>query len=302
MSIVSEYRAAAGWKNNGDAEGFKLARAYRATRARMLSRGFNASPSRCLQIARDDVARGAAFYPPADLRPGAAGERGGRWCASPEALGFRLVGFADECGGRHFRRVEHSGWYLSPHGDDSAGLARGAVYQLPSRGGRSVYVEALRTGESGDSGWQDMGESGSAMLFLNCLHYGEPGGRDCDTEPAMLDAASGADQEARFYAEREREWQEAHAAGRDCAEADATATSERAEARRLVRELRDVRRELNGRPFPTLCAALRSAIRLHLERACTAREKAADLRRDWSGFAGTFRAHLSEAFAEGLGE
>jgi hypothetical protein len=296
MSIASEYRAAAGYKNNGDAEGFKLARAYRATRARLMLRGYDASPARCLSIARADVARGQAFYPPADLRPGAVTERGGRWCASPEALGFRFVGFADEIGGRTFRRVDHSGWYLMPD-SDAGGVARGCVYQLPARGGRSVYVEALRTGENTDSGWADMGEHGSALLFLNDRHLGEPGGRDCDTEPAMLDAASGADEEARIYAEREREWQEANAAGRDCAEADARAISERAEARRLIRDFRRVGTSVQ--PFRDV---IRAAIRQHIESAVEACEKARTLRSDWAGFAGTYRAHLSEAFAEGLGE
>lgn len=318
MSIVSEYPAANAWRNNGDAEGFKLARAYRYHRARLAH--FEGRPphalasdkrmryrapigaTAALALAKADIAAGLARYPVTDAsKPGAPGERGGRWIESPEAAGFRFVGFSDECGGRSFRRVDHNGWYCDSSGDGM--LARGAVYQMPSRGGRSVYVEALRTGElrKGDA-WGDMGEHGSACLFLASLHYGEPGGRDCDTEPAMLDAASGADREAELYAEREREYQEAFAAGQACAEAETAYKVNRADARRIVRELRDVRRELRGRPFPTLCDALRSAIRTYLESAVAARDKAATLRSDWGGFAGTWRAHLSEAFAEGLGE
>lgn len=238
MTIASEYRAAAGHKNNGDAEGFKLARAYRATRRRLIGKGFDASPARCLSIARADVARGATFYGEPDAKAGAPGERGGRWMERPEALGLRFVGFSDEIGGRSFRRVDHTGWFLMPDGDGGE-VARGCVYQLPARNGQAVYVEALRTGgQDRDGAWRDMGTQGGAYVFLGERHLGERGGADCDTEPAMLDAASGADDEARIYAEKEREYQESYAAGQAAGEADEAA----AEARRaLLALLADIR-------------------------------------------------------------
>ena len=108
--------------------------------------------------------KGSEYYGPTG-GAGAPGERGGRWIESPAAMGFRFVGWSDEVGGRSFRRVDHSGWFLMPDGDGGE-VARGCVYQMPSRDGRAVYVEALRTGGEGRNGWQSMSGDDAALIFV----------------------------------------------------------------------------------------------------------------------------------------
>lgn len=276
MSIAKHIARIVGgaYDNAGDKAGFMAARSYRYWRAR----GRTASDA--LRLARADAEAENARYDESAAMC-AEGERGGRWCERPEAIGLRFVGFSDEIlSGR--RGVDHNGWFLYPDGDPGE-VARGAVYQLPARGGRPVYVEALRTGEGGWRDWRDMGEDGSALLFLNDRHLGEQGGReatgDCD---ALISAARGADEEARIYAEKEREYQEAWRAGADCAEKEAEAKEERKAARELARELRAILKHVapdRFRPssFPAACATLRGAIRDHIRNASEAAEKAREL-------------------------
>lgn len=162
-----------------------LIAAYRMTRQRLARKGFANSPARCLEMARADLARAGhsnfTFYPMSD-KPGAPGERGGRWIERPESFGLRFVGFSDELRSRG--RDSHSGWFLYPDGDP-AEVARGCVYQLPARNGRPVYVEALRTGETlgRRTEWRDMSEDGSALLFFGSLHYGDKGATNIAARP-----------------------------------------------------------------------------------------------------------------------
>lgn len=275
-----------------------LIAAYRMTRQRLARKGFANSPARCLEMARADLARAGhsnfTFYAMSD-GAGAPGERGGRWIERPEAFGLRFVGFSDEL--RDGGRNSHSGWFLYPDGDPCE-VARGCVYQLPARNGRPVYVEALRTGETlgRRTEWRDMSEDGSALLFFGSLHYGDKGGdeysRTSDCSDAVKDAARGADREAEIYAERERDYQEAWQAGSRCADLETEAKEGRADARGLVRELRQ---HLNagGRLGERMCATLRGAIRSHIRDASRAAIKARELREQWGD---------SEPFAEGLGQ
>lgn len=293
MSIVSEFRPAASYgANNGDAEGFKLARAYRYWRAR------NVAAVAALAKARADLAADRARYLPESAALGARGENGGRWTERPEACGLRFVGFADECAGR---AVDHYGWFLHP-GGDTGEVARGAVYQLPAaRDGRSRFVAAIRTGSGGRRGesWRDMGTDGGALLFLDSVHYGEPGGtwaagRDDD---AAREAAHAADSEANSYAEAERDYQTAWQAGQECADAESEAKADRETARRLIRELRELRGRLAGAEFPNACIALRGAIRTALSDMAAARARAAELREEYEWK----RPAWAESYAEKYG-
>lgn len=271
-----------------------LVAAYRMTRQRLARKGFNASPARCLEMARADLERAGhdrfTFYAISDGL-GAPGERGGRWIENPAALGFRFVGWSDK-----LARLDHTGWFLFPDGDP-AELARGCVYQLPARNGRPLYVEAIRTGEETRGGWRDMGEEGAALIFPRELYRGDVG--EADASRACLEAARGADREAELYAEKEREYQEAWRAGADCAQAEEEAKAERDSARELVRELRTFYRSGFKLP-PAACATIRAGLRAHIRDASKAAAKARELRNDWATLSG-WRSHLAEAFAEGLG-
>ena len=315
MSIVSEFKASASYCNAGDADGFKLARAYRYWRAR------NVAAVAALAKARADLAADRVRYLPESAKLGARCESGGRWSERPEAIGLRFVGFADECAPRG---VDHYGWFTYP-GGDTGEVARGAVYQLPGRKGACRFVAAIRTGSGGRGrAWSDNGTDGSALVFLDRV-YSEPAGdyygsvRDYDSART---AAYAADGEAKSYAEAECEYQEAWAAGQECADAEAEAKADRETARRLMRELRTLRRRLAGEEFPAACVALRGAIRTALGDMRDAREKARELRERFApwkrpAWADSYAEQygrdpfpkgnpsvdrLAAAFAEGLGE
>lgn len=314
MNIATQAGRIAGGAhdNAGDKAGFMAARAYRYWRA------LGRTATEALRLARADAEAERGRYAPPSAAGGAPGERGGRWFERPEAAGLRFVGWSDE-----LSRIDHSGWFLYPEGDP-AECARGAVYQLPARDGRPVYVEAIRTGEGGGRGrsWHDMGESGSALIFLADRHLGELGGReetgDCD---ALRSAARGADREAEIYAEREREYQEAWQAGSRCADLESEAKADRAAARELVGELRQHFRT-GGKLGAAMCATLRGAIRQHIRDASRAMRKARELRDNFApwtrpAWADSYQAthgrdpfpdgnpsvdRLAEAFAEGAAQ
>ena len=232
MTVVSEYLASAGYRNAGDETGFRIARAYRANRQRLMQRGYTATPERCLAMARADIERGANVYPEPKAAFGAPSDRGGRWTERPEALGFRFLGWSDEIGGRYSTRIHHTGWYVDS-GEET--LARGCVYLLPSRDGRTIYVEAVRIGETNrDGAWQDMGADGAAMIYPNERHYGERYGAPFDTEEAAFSAAKGADEEARIYAESSQRYDNAYNDGRRAAEADSAALEAAQALRALI--------------------------------------------------------------------
>lgn len=225
-------------------------------------------------------------------------DRGGRWIENPGAAGLRFVGFSDEIAGRG---IDHKGWFLNSFDQDE--VARGAVYQLPARGGRPVYVEALRTGSTDKAGdWQDMGDQGGALIFLQERHIGEPGGTsDCPgrkylsdyADSTMREAARGADQEAEFSAEKERDYQEATSAGFQATELLQESAECKASARDLIRELRKVRQTIPANLAPLSCRALRSDIKGLLRRCAKLRDESRALVNQWAG---------NDAFAESYGE
>lgn len=104
-----------------------------------------------------------------------------RWCEDTENAGLRFVGFADELAPH---AIKHKGWYTDPDGFDGE-VYRGAVWQLPARGGQCIYV----------AGFADPNNEGAALI---------------DFEPILTisKAAYRADDTARIHAEREREYQQ----------------------------------------------------------------------------------------------
>lgn len=289
-------------------EGEAMARSYRYWRARGKP-AVEAVRLACLDYFRKESRwheSGLASY---QNQPS---ERGGRWIESPEQAGLRFVGFSDE-----LARLDHTGYFLEPEGW-SGEVARGAVYQLPSRDGRPVYVEAVRLGSEGKRGWSEQcGREGAAIVYLGERHLGERGGdenarsRDYN-ESAVREAARGADSEAEILAERERDYQEAMEAGRKCGELEAEAAAEKAKARELMGELRTLRRSLDPGTAPKACAALRAVIREGLETMAEKLKEAAELRGHYDSprVFGSRALHidlngepneLRSAFREGLG-
>jgi hypothetical protein len=284
MTIVSEFKAAATYRNAGDSVGFVLARNYR------YHRQHGRPATAALDAAKRDLAGKVDRYPatPGIGALGAPGERGGRWCEDPAAIGLRFVGWSDE-----IASIGHSGWFLGT--DDQSEVARGCVYAFPARNGSPLYVEAIRVGSSSRRGndWTDQnGTDGSAMLYLNDRHAGAKGG--CDGSPSddqgARDAAYGADREAQYYGETESEYQARWREGQELAEQLEQAAALRERARLSLKELRDLERLTpTAAPMPALCQRIRSSLSLDLEKAREIYRKAS---RAWSN---------DDAFTEGAG-
>lgn len=103
---------------------------------------------------------------------------------------FRFVGFADEV---KEARIRHTGWY----GDDEAtgfDMYRGVVFQIPARGGNTLYLAGTEWGEQGARG---SFETGGGWIEI---------GRG-DVYESKEDAARAADSIAERAAEAEREYQ-----------------------------------------------------------------------------------------------
>lgn len=223
--------------------------------------GYGAAES--LEKARaDKVAR----YPSTGRNIGAEFGDGLRWIERPQDAGLRFVGFADDVAPQ---RVEHRGWYTRT--DDYSETLRAAVYQLPTRSGRPVYVP----------GYQEIGfgVDGAAVVALRDLFRGDVGGceetqyigryrrGDYEGETAARDAASRADRIAEIAAEKEREFSDAWQAARRWQDLQQTTTTEKAAARTLIRDMRAARRA----DVPeSICAALRATVRRHLQAAADA--------------------------------
>lgn len=288
MNKISEQLArviAGAYDNAGDKESFMAARAYHYWRAK----GLGAYVA--LARARADAAAGTARYHESGLASyrNKPNERGGRWIESPAMAGLRFVGWSDK-----LASIEHNGWFLDREFQEE--VARGAVYQLPARKGRAVYVEAARLGKERKGGWQEQcGRDGAAIVYLNCLHYGEPGGDEYastrDNEQAARDAARGADREAEILAERESEYQEDWREGSRVADMIEQARASRADARKLLPDYRrlepgNVREAIRER----ICDDMRRARRLYAKAREAVPYRPSDAWRegfsvDWKGVA-----------------
>lgn len=288
-----------------------LVAAYRTTRERLARKGLHNPAVKCLEMARADLERAGhdrfRYYPLAGLASyqNAPNDRGGRWIERPDLAGLRFVGFADK-----LANIGHTGWFTHP-GGDPAEVYRAAVYQLPARGGRAVYVEAYLHGEDTRAGFRDVSTMATdesqmpAVVYLNCRHVGQVGGDEYQTsrdsnDSAVRDAARGADSEAEIMAERERDYQESYDYGRQAADAIEEAKAERESARELLKALRDTRNAAGLVQSPKLCDVIRATIRGHLRDARRAYRKAAKL---WEehGQPVSWRPDLADAFAEAAG-
>lgn len=114
-------------------------------------------------------------WPRADTRPDFTWDRK-YFCDNFD--NFRLVGDANEL----YQYIEHSGYYLDPIYCDGD-LVIGVVLQLPARKGKPCYIPAVRFTES----------DGVTVWPL-------------DTYDNKEEAAQSADENARIYAEHEKEY------------------------------------------------------------------------------------------------
>lgn len=229
-----------------------------------------------------DSTLGAAFA------IGNRGPRGpfGQWCEKPP---FRYVGLAHE-----LTRLDHTGWYLDPHGDGD--LAQGAVYQLAPLNGRARYVPAIA----------DPYNDGPAILALGEVEVAADSSEGA-AEEAKRDAARRADQLAEYYAEAERDYQTAFAEGREAREKAAEAT---AAAKAWARAVRAVRGLFRARHTAGLVGLSPVDVRAEVARAITAaraaceglrdaRDAATKARRDRPSGINPDRVAWFEGYAEG---
>lgn len=233
---------------------------------------------------------------------GAADETGARWIENPERAGLRFVGFADEIAG-----LRNRGWYC--RADDFGETYRGAVYQLPARKGRALYVPAYREGHTGRTGrdWCDTSGSPAARLAFGDICEGDRLDSSWDADSGKRDAAHAADSIAERAAESSREYDEAWQAGARFAELIESARAARSQARELIGQIRGAGGESNFcARFPAIAKALRSAIREALETWQGEHKKACEL---WERYTLTRHSvardgralELARAFSEGAG-
>jgi hypothetical protein len=186
-------------------------------------------------------------------------------------------------------------------------LMRGAVYQMPARKGRARYVPAYREGATGRHGWQDMAGPHGAFLALDDIREGDACEYPKEHYGAHRDAAFTADSMAENAAESAREYDSAWQAGCKFADLMETAQAARSQARELIGDIRRARTDSTFcARFPSIGAALRSAIRDALETWRDERKKACEIWDDYSltRHSGAMRGRafdLAHAFSEGAG-
>ncbi len=210
-----------------------------------------------------------------------------QWCERPQDIGLRRVGFSDEILPQG--RDSHKGWFTDS--DGSGEVARAEVYLFPARGGQVRAVAAIA----------DPNNDGAAILALADIVESDPADSSWDTAEAVLQAARNADSMAESYAEAERNYQTAWAAGNRHANAGAEASELRAEfldARREVREAAEV----EGRPI--LCGVLWKHLHALAAQVEALRQERADLADGGDNAAEYFKwwpqdARQAEAFADG---
>lgn len=293
--VCSRYKEAGRAVYGGqEPDGEALARAYRYWRER------GEGATKAILRACEDTMNGRTRWP---NRRGlgsygnSPNERGGRWIESPSEAGLRFVGFSDE-----LCRLDYTGWHDMPDGDGE--VYRGAVYQLPARHGRPVYVEGVRHGSGGrrGSGWRDAcgSRTAPAIVYLSERHIGD----DSEGEEAKRDAAHGADQEAETLAESARDYQEAWQAGRDLAERLEEAEADAKAARDLARSIAGE----SGKAAAIVWQQVRQRLKAAGRQKREAREAIADSPFNGLRVYGSASLHIGRdnqlraAFFEGLGE
>lgn len=221
-------------------------------------------------------------------------EDGLRWIEDPAAVGLRFVGFADEIAPR---AVEHRGWFIAPENYDEE-VYRGAVYRLPARAGRPIYIAGYREGSQNSSGaWSDMSGEPAARVDLRTLIYGEPDDGRALPGEAAREAAMAANEIARIAAEREMEYQEAWAAGAEYQRRGESIAEARSFARELLAELKAVRATVPERG--AICRTLRDKLGALRRDIAESRARRAELLDGHAHMRGTWRDDLWDAFADG---
>lgn len=182
-----------------------------------------------------------------------------RWIENPEQYGMRLVGLAHEVApaGYSYSRnaVEHEGWYTDPWQHETC---CGVVYQVSGKDGRARYI----------AGMADPFGNDAAYLCLELIE-GEKRDSDWESDFGLRDAARAADSIAEQWAEDEREYQTAWAAGRDYADA---LESERETRRDTLELLRQNRESGGSKDLPAIHNAIRDAVRKAWHEICESRE------------------------------
>lgn len=202
-----------------------------------------------LELARRDVAEGKRRYPARG--PIGWGNRrsedGAVWVESLADAGLRFVGYADE-----LASLRHRGWFADSFQDTTY---RGAVLQLPGRGGRNRYLAA----------YEDPHNSGVYLVDLSrpAVFEGEggdyyPSNRIADS--GAHEAALAADSFAERHAERAREYDEAWQAGRQWADLGEQIRRTVAEVHALVADLKRARKDSTLADSGRLCAVIREKI------------------------------------------
>lgn len=232
--------------------------------------------SKALEAARADVARGKSRYASSLYAgwggPWQDGSSTMRFVERPDRMGVRFVDYADKIN----RWLHHEGWFLDP--DDMGETVRGAVFQLPAKGGQERYL----------AGFQD--PFGNDAASIEVAVY--------DTKE---EAARAADRLAEVYAEKEREYREAWNAGNRARALDEEVKETRAQLLALLREMKAARRTASD--TPTICAILRQDVQRLLAAISMARAHRDELRDSYNYASGWYyrRDELQAAFAEGYG-
>lgn len=271
----------------------KLANAYRFHRLN------GASATAALTRAHLDMTAGTTRYPYEHGSVVGAARDGARWVERPQDAGLRFVGWSDELQ-RHtaYSRNLNQGWY-SRDADDGE-VYRGAVWQLPARNGRPIYVVGYREGEArGRYDWRDTAtgqDTGAGLLNLGSLIYGDDARGE---EPDHRDAAIMADGFAERHAETSREYFEAWQAGSQWQSLGETVAQYRTQALAILKD----RRGAVG--SATLCGVIRDKVESLVEMIADARRERRDLadrfdysptRKYWGN-----QADLAAAFHDGAG-
>lgn len=279
-----------------------LQQAYKSVRALSITLGQPMNAAAALNFARHSLARDYnpkdknRYYRAALFGHTPAGKPfGGKfwplgssqmvYVENPDAQGMR------DCGSAHeILRMDHTGWYC--RSDHNGELAVGCVI----RWGR-YYVPAIR----------DPHNDGPIMLAWSdraYCHTGKPGEGYGDSDNEELrDCARRADRLAELYAESEREYDAAGAAGcrwRDLGD----------DAAKLRAKIREVLRDLKSRPDSDTespaCEALRDWMRGKLAELQELREERAKLAAgdqwgDWDPGWDTRNGDLVGAFCDAAG-
>ena len=159
--------------------------------------------------------------------------------------------YVEDLGG-HFRnvrpcheivRLEHTGWYVDQFQDKTC---HGLVMQLPGRDGKPIYLYGVN----------DPWNKNTGMVAW----------RRCEWTDDQKEAARWADDMAKHYAETCREDNAKQQAEQDIEEARNQIKELRLEAKQLVREIKDHRRQ-NPKAgalssfSPAICSALKAQIK-----------------------------------------